>query len=125
MKTYKIYLSGQITGLTESKSKELFLNYQKETLDLCKCYGHNVDVVNPVLIAECLRRLGGNPRYTDYMRADVQNLIFCDVVYRLYNWKDSGGSCIETMIADAVGIPCVDDTESLLDVLKELRKKET
>lgn len=89
----KVYLSGQITGLSEEEYKRKF----KEAED--KLIGFGYDVVNPASLKSI-----PNGTWTDYMRRDIKLLMDCDYIYMLDNWTESTGAKAEFKLAVDIGI---------------------
>lgn len=93
MKKYKIYISGQITGLPKDEYISLF-SKAEETL---RAKGY--DVVNPLRngLADC-------EHWQQQMKADIRLLLECDAIYMLPNWECSRGAELERGIAEQVGL---------------------
>ncbi len=85
----KIYISGQITGLTE---KEYVNNFNYETL---KLVGRTMvlrnDVINPLDIIP----LFGIKKWLFFMISDIAALRKCTHIAMQKNWIESRGACIE------------------------------
>ena len=92
-KKKKVYLSGQITGLSEEEYKK---NFNEAELYLT---GLGFDVVNPVSYTPI-----PNGSWTDYMRRDIKLLMDCDYIYMLDNWTESTGAKAEFRLAVEIGI---------------------
>lgn len=90
----RVYLSGQITGLSEVEYKQKFAIAEKKL----KHMGYAV--FNPA-------KKGIVPGYqwADYMRADIKELCECDYIYQLDNWENSKGAKLEADIATKLCIP--------------------
>jgi len=93
----KCYIAGKIGDLPQleyhgnfNKGKEevLALGYQPSSP--CDIHDH------------CLHQTWG-----DYMRCDLKELLSCDAVYALNNWKDSPGATIEVNLAISLKIPVI------------------
>lgn len=89
----KVYISGQITGLSEEEYKN---NFNSAELYLT---GLGYDVVNPVAYDTI-----PNGTWTDYMRRDIKLLMDCDYIYMLDNWTESTGAKTEFRLAVEIGI---------------------
>ena len=89
----KVYLSGQITNLSEEEYKRKF----KEAED--KLIGLGYDVVNPASLDPI-----PNGTWTDFMRRDIKLLMDCDYIYMLDNWTESTGAKAEFKLAVDIGI---------------------
>lgn len=87
----KTYISGKISGLSESEYTE---NFRKtESYLRFDCGIKNV--VNPLKIKPFL----GIKSWTCYMIADIYQLLKCDAIYMMDNWYNSRGAMIELAIA--------------------------
>ena len=89
----KVYISGQITGLSEKEYKN---NFNSAELYLT---GLGYDVVNPVAYDPI-----PNGTWSDYMRRDIKLLMDCDYIYMLDNWTESTGAKAEFRLAVEIGI---------------------
>lgn len=88
----KVYISGKITG--NKNYKEQFNNAEQKLLK------SGVEVFNPVNVSIPVE----NPTYKDYMKADIQQLINCDCIFMLKNWRTSKGATLEHKIAIALDL---------------------
>lgn len=104
----RIYISGKITGDADYKKK--FSDAQTVLEEL----GHVV--INP---AE--RRAGLDNRA--YMLLSVLDIMKCDAVLLLADWKDSCGAKIEKEICDYCNIPVftMDDIDNLIGSFRKRR----
>lgn len=89
-----VYISGKISGLSKNEYENNFFNAEKKLVE--KGY----KVINPVRIS---RTLPKNPKWSDYMRVDIVELMKCDTIYMLSNWLQSPGAEIERNLAIALG----------------------
>ena len=89
----KIYISGQITGLTLQEAQSKF-DIGAEQI---KTMGH--EPVNP------MQEVPYNETWTweDYMIADIRLIFGCDGIYMLDNWTESKGAKIEHDICLRLG----------------------
>jgi hypothetical protein len=85
----RIYISGRISGLTESEYTENFSNYASKFN-----WGFNT-IINPLDI----RPLFGIKKYWFYMITDLCHLRKCDTIAMQPNWIDSKGAVIEFFVA--------------------------
>lgn len=88
----KIYIAGKITGEHYEKTFKKFHNAE------IYLYSLNYSVINPTKIID---------RETDWkeaMRICIRQLVECDVVYALKDWKESEGAKIEIELAKKLGI---------------------
>ena len=80
----KIYISGQMTGLTEHRIKHHFGEAEKYLRQ------EGFVPVNPAV-------LQGVPglEHDEYMAIDLTMLSLCDAIYMLRGWEESNGAKIE------------------------------
>ena len=101
-KKQKIYLSGPITGVSDSE--ERFAIVQKELED--KGY----IVFNPHEMGlELEKDTGRTLVYVDYMWACLRALSYCDAVQLIKGWENSDGSRMEILCANKSNIPIYDE----------------
>jgi hypothetical protein len=86
----KIYISGRITGI-EADAPRLFYNAEMHLKKL------GFDVINPMTIKH-----NHNKSWANYMKADLKELLDCDVIYMLNNWQYSKGATIEKALAETL-----------------------
>jgi hypothetical protein len=91
----KIYLSGPMTGLPDH-NKPLF-KYEASRL---RALG--LEVENPV--DNDVNATPGAWEYTDYLRADIIQLMRCQAIAMLPDWYNSRGANLEYQIAKALGM---------------------
>lgn len=91
---FKIYLSGQITGLSHERAKWNFYRAERRLL------GIGLHPVNPLKIAPETDGM----TWTDYMAKDIPALIRCDGIYMLQGWGHSRGARLEYAIARELGL---------------------
>lgn len=96
MSRVRVYISGQITGLAESKAFQLFQQAEDKLIEL------GYEVINPMKLIHDHKR-----EWIDYIFEDVKALESCEAVYFLPNWKQSHGAKIEYMFAMRLGKPCL------------------
>lgn len=89
----KVYFSGKINGLELREAKNNFALAIAEFEFLFR--GSVSRSINPFNIKPLL----GIEKYWCYMIADIFQLLKCDTIYMLNNWKDSRGAKIELAIA--------------------------
>ena len=87
----KVYISGQITSLTQDKYRKAF---NRATIDLGES-GH--EPVDPSL-------LGKPEQYSwhYYMKKAIPQLCECDAIYMLRGWEKSKGARLEQVIAQGL-----------------------
>lgn len=90
----KIYISGKITGI-EDTAPALFEAAENK---LSKYF----TVVNPLKLNH-----DHNKTWESYMRVDLAELLKCEFIYLLPNWKDSKGARIEMQLAADLQMPVV------------------
>lgn len=93
----RIYISGRITGITESVSRKAFKNAQKHYESL------GYEVVNPWEIDPMV----DEPTWSDYMAADISELFKCDTIYMLSGWENSKGAKVELAIAQQLELTII------------------
>lgn len=87
----KIYISGKISGLDNFQSN--FNNAEVELISK----GH--EVINP-----CKLNHDHDKTWESYMKKDLIELLHCDEILMLKNWKESKGAIIEHYIALELGL---------------------
>ena len=92
----KIYISGQITGLSEETAR---YNFTMAHLNL-RQQGH--DPVNPMLLPH-----NHGKTWAEYMREDIHALLDCEAIYMLENWQESKGARIEFGLAIELGMKII------------------
>ena len=108
----KIYISGKITGDSNYKQKfknaELFLRLA------------GFEVVNPAD-----QKITGKP-WAWYMRKDIAQLMECEAIFLLKDWKKSKGARLEYYIAKKVrlGIYKVEDLAKILVAREKARNED-
>lgn len=91
----KIYISGKITGLDLADVKVKFQTASDELRRKGWQPVNPLDIEPPV----------SNPKWNDYMKADIIEMLKCEAVYALRDWQDSKGATIEVELARVVGMP--------------------
>lgn len=92
----KVYISGPITGVEDF---ETHFNKAEEFLRK-----RGLEPVNPVKIGKALEKDGLHLEYSDYMRADIAELLKCDAIFMLDGSEDSEGACTEYCVAKSLGL---------------------
>lgn len=92
----KIYISGQITGLSEADAK---YNFTMAHVNL-KQQGHYP--VNPMFLPH-----NHGKTWAEFMREDLHALLDCEAIYMLENWQESKGARIEFGIAIELGMKII------------------
>jgi hypothetical protein len=89
----KVYISGPITGIK---------NLNKELFDLCeKVLVDNYHIaLNPLKAVP----FKDNKTYGQYMREDLKNLLECDAIIMLSDWRKSKGATLELKVAQMCGM---------------------
>lgn len=100
----KIYLSGPITGRQKDEYRLHFATVESNIRGRACANGLEFSFFNPTSLR--LDHLEA-PKWSDYMKSCIAELITCDGVAVLAGWQCSRGSRIELMVADALGIPIV------------------
>ena len=103
----RIYISGPMSGLDDDNRDEF-----SRMASLLQAKGH--EPVNPhdIIPTRRIQMTAGyieepikDPKYLDYLKADIAVLMFCDAYVLLDGWGDSRGAMIEKGLADDLGIP--------------------
>lgn len=89
----KIYISGKVSGLTETEYKSRF----KIAAEALTQSGWD-HVVNPCEIEHC-----EGATWEKYMLKDIEELFKCNAIYMLNNWRESKGARIEHSVAVETG----------------------
>lgn len=92
----KIYVSGKMRGLPDHG----FALFNDASARL---RAEGFEVFNPAENPE-------QPSWEEYMKYDLANLVKCDFVYVLDNWRDSRGARIEVRLARELKIPVISYT---------------
>ena len=69
----KVYISGQITGLSFGQAKAKF---DKAENDAVKRLGQGIEIINPMKLEH-----KPDPTWEDYMEKDIAELLKCDFIY--------------------------------------------
>lgn len=98
----KIYISGQMNGLTEEQYSQLFFN---KYIELTFKYPDAI-IINPVFLNYELERVielkyNRKPTYKEYLINDMQYLSYCNAIYMLSNYECSKGAMSELKFAEA------------------------
>jgi hypothetical protein len=88
MDQMKVYLSGKITGLPESRARAQFRKAQLKMLQI------GFEVVNPLTIEH-----NHDKTWESYMRTDIAAMMQCDAIYMLPGWDISRGAKLEYNLA--------------------------
>lgn len=93
MNKEKIYISGQISGLTAEEYAPRFFEVARQL----RAQGY--DVVNPLD-----NGIAPSEEWREQMKADIRLLIECDAIFMLSNWELSNGATLEREIAKGLGL---------------------
>lgn len=109
----KVYISGKITGLEETATRERFLLAQGKWL------GRGYDVVNPFAVYDFLKQEKiCELNWANIMVYDLFALKDCGVIYMLDGWMDSPGARIERDFASRLGLEVIYEdttTENIIE----------
>ncbi len=110
MRQRRIYISGQITGLPYEEFKARFAEAER------KLQAEGYIVVNPLKIEVDPEEVDANKHTEEevwqaFLRADIIELMKCEVVYMLPNWEHSEGATLEHRIAQGLHIPILYEVE--------------
>jgi hypothetical protein len=107
----KVYISGQITGLSHDEYHDYFGRAEALLLD------HELIPVNPLKVQACETEDCGdgatkpNGEYLHswkcYLRYDIIEMLRCDSIAMLPNWANSDGANFELHVASRVGLTVV------------------
>jgi hypothetical protein len=117
-----VYISGAVTGIPNN-NKQAFQCAYTWIADAGRRYGkEKIKIINPLHVAARLRKSfeaqgGGEPEWTDYMRACIKKLCDATCVYFLDDWAQSDGASMERHVAKRLNIPCVDSIDELKEIL--------
>jgi hypothetical protein len=89
----KCYIAGKIGDLPEAEYKANFENAKAEVLQM------GYEPVSPVDLPHKHGRT-----WSDYMREDLTEMLKCEAVYAMRNWRQSPGATIEINTALSVGL---------------------
>ena len=93
-----VYLSGKMTGLTESVYKENFRNAEM----FYRACGY--EVVNPCNLSEIVLQRNPDASYEDFMREDFKAISGCTHIALLEGWETSTGAKREKAEAERLGL---------------------
>ena len=105
MRKKKIFIAGQVSGLSEDEYTAKFKKAEDYLLGL------GYAVYNPAdadVILDTLKELG----YAACLAKCIAMLRFCDCIYMLKDWQESKDAIAEKAFADAVGIETIYEIES-------------
>jgi hypothetical protein len=85
----KVYISGKVSGLSTFDSGRNFHDAKNEITKRGDC------AVNPL----CIEPFLSQPIWICYMITDIIELLKCNKIYMLENWKESRGARVEHFIA--------------------------
>ena len=88
----KVYIAGPISGREEMA----FIEFEKAELKL-KSQGY--EVVNPMKLPH-----DHNKTWISYMRVCLRELLDCEIIYMLRDYRNSPGASIELNLAIDLGI---------------------
>jgi hypothetical protein len=103
----RIYLCGPITGLPLDNRPAFDKAVADVTIKFKETY-QQVEVINPhVTCADIVRQHKGTPKHLweKCMKADITEMLKCDMVVLLPGWQNSRGATLERTIAMNLGIP--------------------
>ena len=88
----KVYIAGKVTGEDVKSCREKFLQ-----AEYClKKKGHSV--VNPTKL------LQPTTNWHNAMRICIKELVDCDCIYMLEDWRESRGARLEHLVAKELGL---------------------
>lgn len=95
-KQHKCYIAGKIGGLSIAEYTQNFNIAKEEVLNM----GYNP--ISPTDLPH-----NHDKTWSSYMREDVTEMLKCDAVYCLSNWRNSPGATIEINIALQIGLTII------------------
>ena len=107
MNKKKIYISGKISGM-EKKAKLIF---EEAEIRLKK---EGYDVVNPFKLKH-----KHDKTWHSFMKEDISQMMKCDEVYMIFNWRESEGAVLEHELALMLNMPILYE-ETELDHLSKV-----
>ncbi len=114
--SYKVYISGKITGDKNAEAKF------KKTETQLTALGY--EPVNPFEKAKSLKKqLHREPTYKEYIDFTLKLLMDCKAIYMLKDWSDSKGACLEYNYAKICGLEDITD-EASQEIFKEFYEVE-
>ena len=99
--TTRVYLSGQITGLTKEEYTRNFARAEQHYRTA------GFEVVNPVKIGEALLQLHPEAGYEDFMLRDLEALRSCTCIAMIAGWEESPGAQREKAEAERLGLEVI------------------
>lgn len=100
----KIYISGPITGREKDECRLHFATVESNIRGRACANGLEFAFFNPTSLR--LDHLEA-PKWSDYMKACITELVKCDGIAVLAGWEQSRGARIEIKLADSLGIPVI------------------
>lgn len=97
----KIYISGQISGLS---LETVYSNFTNAEVELIK---QGYEVVNPLN-----NGLPHESSWIDHMRADIKLMLDCDAIYLLKGYQDSKGAMIEYDLAKTLNFTIIEQIKT-------------
>ena len=94
----RVYLSGEITGLTK---EEYTRNFQRAEQHYTTA---GFEVVNPVKIGEALLAANPETTYEEFMHHDLEALRSCTAIALIAGWEQSPGAQREKAEAERLGL---------------------
>jgi hypothetical protein len=89
----KCYIAGKIGDLPESQYKAKFEKAKQEVINM------GMDPISPVDLPH-----QHDGTWSSYMREDLTEMLKCNFVYALHDWRSSPGATIEITTALSVGL---------------------
>lgn len=102
--TYRVYISGQITGLDGEDALRGFEQAELQAYNMllkspAREGFNNLETVNPMLLEH-----KSESTWEDFMEKDIAELLRCNAIYLMKNWGKSRGARIERAIALELGL---------------------
>jgi hypothetical protein len=96
----KVYIAGKISGLDFDEVKKKF----NEAENLLKDKGY--DTFNPINLSDNFTT------WTEGMKECIKQLLECDAIYLMNDWRLSRGATLEKIISNFLGIEVIEEGDN-------------
>lgn len=103
----KIYISGKITGLEHQVAYKIFEDAENNLKSKLNC-----EVINPMKLEH-----NHDQSWENFMKQDLKELLDCDYIFLLDNWKFSKGARLELLLADELKIEVINKIEKFSNLI--------
>lgn len=111
LKHMKCYISGKITGLPEDEAK-----YEFERASKLAYIDFLMTPLNPMKFTHNHDR-----SWNSFMKEDLKQMMKCDAIYMIYNWKNSKGAIIEHDLAKKLGFVIIYESRFRIRLLESVK----